>query len=1072
VLSGTVRGPDGKAVEGAIVLYRSLGAPGRELAATTKSDAEGRFRADLKRVGPVYLRVMAKGLAARTFEKVQPGTPLAVTLDLGQSIEGHVRDAAGQPLAQVRVAASPALAIAVSGWEADQQSIAARTDDRGHFRIDGLGPGLYSLAATARGFGSARKANVRPGATVNLIARQGGWLAGKVSDAKGRPVAGVLVRAEMEPQFWTGSAVETTDSEGRFEIPGLDVGRYTVVARHAGLAPAVAGGVAVDVDGGADVALTLSPGAAVTGRLVDGEERPLAGRVAAQELGGQPIPRSLVELLRAEAGPDGRFRIDGVPPGSYALGAVAPRFSGRRVETEVAGAEVVDLGDIVLEPGVAVRGRVRTSAGAPIADAEISTGGFDMMRGSAFSETRSEADGSFVLTGLIPGPTRVNFKAVGFAPLTEKTMMTGADPVDVILSPGGSIAGLVVEEGGRTVDAYRVVASASKARGPWEGGAEKSVGSSDGRFLLEDLPEETYVLQVLVPDHAPATVSGMRVIAGRTTDAGTIRVPRGGIVRGTVADASGDPVVGAAVKAYAAVQDASEWRDDLQTLSEPSGSFEIRGVPEGKRQVVATHPDYAAGEAMVEVASAKGPVEARLVLTQGGRVEGIAKKRDGSPLAGLPLHVFSMAHPRSGGGRPNSVTTRDDGSFVIEHVAPGRAHVNLMANVGPGQMASMMSKEVEVREGETTFVDFSSRDILVTGRVTRSGTPLPAVRLRFMAEGGGMSFFMTSGFDSVAGAPTGPQRDTAVTSEDGTFALIVAAPGQYWVNTESQDARTTYPSRSLAIPDAETHNVEIAFSGVPVTGVVVDKETDKPVAQASVRAQGKDNGPPRSTSARTGPDGRFQLDAEPGEYTLSAQAEGYAPASLPATVGASGLSDARLELEKGLEITGRVLDAGGQGIANIRVEALGDGGYGGAETLPDGSFRIAGLTGKRYVLCAGNELAGFAVRTGVPPGSAPLTLTLRPASRVRLLVKGPDGAPVAKAWANVTKLGGAGIHVPWTGLHGPTDATGIAEVPTPAGEVEIDVSADKLSGTAKASVAEGATVSTEVTLAPSSPKSN
>src|SRR6187549_1418226 len=48
VLSGSVRGPDGKPVEGALVLYRSLGAPGRDVAVTTKTDADGRFRADLK----------------------------------------------------------------------------------------------------------------------------------------------------------------------------------------------------------------------------------------------------------------------------------------------------------------------------------------------------------------------------------------------------------------------------------------------------------------------------------------------------------------------------------------------------------------------------------------------------------------------------------------------------------------------------------------------------------------------------------------------------------------------------------------------------------------------------------------------------------------------------------------------------------------------------------------------------------------------------------------------------------------------------------------------------------------
>src|SRR6187455_2048767 len=155
VLSGSVRGPDGKPVEGAIIIYKSLGAPGRELAVMTKTDAEGRFRADLKTAGPVYVRVSAKGLAGHTFEKVQPGSPLAVTLDRGQTIQGLVRDSAGEPLAQAVVVASPSVGVAMSGWESGTQSIETRTDARGGFRIEGVGPGLHSLRATARGYGSA-----------------------------------------------------------------------------------------------------------------------------------------------------------------------------------------------------------------------------------------------------------------------------------------------------------------------------------------------------------------------------------------------------------------------------------------------------------------------------------------------------------------------------------------------------------------------------------------------------------------------------------------------------------------------------------------------------------------------------------------------------------------------------------------------------------------------------------------------------------------------------------------------------------------------------------------------------
>jgi hypothetical protein len=647
--------------------------------------------------------------------------------------------------------------------------------------------------------------------------------------------------------------------------------------------------------------------------------------------------------------------------------------------------------------------------------------------------------------------------------------------VDVVLTPGGSISGLVVEEDGRPIDAFRIAGNSSKAK-PWEGRVEKSVGSADGRFLLEDLSEDTYVLQVFVPDRAPATVPATRVVAGRTSDAGTIRVPRGGIVRGTVVDASGDPVIGATVKAYGATQDMMEWRDTLQALSEPSGSFEIRGVPEGRRQIVATHPDYAVGDALVDVVMGKGPVETRLVMTQGGRIEGVARKRDGTPLAGLEVGVYSSSRARSGGMRPNPIT-RGDGTFSAEHIAPGQTYVNLMATVGPGRMVSMISKQVEVREGEMTSVELLSREILVNGHVTKSGTALPGVRLRFMGEGG-MSMSMGAGYDSVAAAPTGPQRHQGTTGEDGTFALIVDTPGKYWVSTESVDGRVSYPTRELQIPDAETHNVEITFSGVPVAGVVIDKETDQPVAQAFVRAIPKDKekaDPGGGGSARTGADGRFQFDANPGDYTLSAGAEGYASANVPVTVAASGLSDARLELERGFEIKGRVVDASGQGVPSLNVSARSstDDLQGkGAQTLADGTFRMTGLPARPFNLCAGTELAGYAVRTHVSPGGPDVTLTLRPAGKIRLLIKGPDGAPMAKAWPNVSKLGGAPISVGWMGPRAPSDSAGMAEMSTPAGALEIEVWSPTYKGKTTVSVAEGATANVEVTLTEPVPKPN
>jgi hypothetical protein len=333
----------------------------------------------------------------------------------------------------------------------------------------------------------------------------------------------------------------------------------------------------------------------------------------------------------------------------------------------------------------------------------------------------------------------------------------------------------------------------------------------------------------------------------------------------------------------------------------------------------------------------------------------------------------------------------------------------------------------------------------------------------------GMTMMMAGpGSGAVAAPPTGPQRLLGVTSEDGSFELLVDEPGKYFTQIESQDSRRSYPTRELEIPDVENQAVEIAFSGVPITGVVVDKDTDQPVAQASVSVSAKvktDDWWQRASGGASGPDGRFQLEADPGDYVLTGRAEGYGPAQVDVSVTSSGLSDVRLELEHGLEIRGRVLDSSGRALSGIQVEGRSeDEGHGFAQTLPDGSFRMAGLGPKPYNVCAGADIVGYAVRAGVHPGESDLTLSLRPAGTVRLLVKGPDGMPMPKAWAYVKKIGSATFDVPFTGGRGPTDSSGLTQIPTPAGSVELEVRGEKYKGRVRLSVGEGATMGAEITV--------
>jgi hypothetical protein len=74
----------------------------------------------------------------------------------------------------------------------------------------------------------------------------------------------------------------------------------------------------------------LSKPVTLVGRLVGEGERPVAGAVNVQEKDGAPAPQAMAEVLKGEAGADGRFRIERVAPGSYALAAPATPPTGRR----------------------------------------------------------------------------------------------------------------------------------------------------------------------------------------------------------------------------------------------------------------------------------------------------------------------------------------------------------------------------------------------------------------------------------------------------------------------------------------------------------------------------------------------------------------------------------------------------------------------------------------------------------------------------------------------------------------------------------------------------------------------
>lgn len=1066
VLEGIVRGPDRKPIEKALVA--AAPAPPtvgmrfveRPSPVSTRTDAAGRFRLTLRKNEPQTVRVEAPGLAAATRKDVTPGTPLSFDLAAGGSIEGTVRDGdTGLPVANIRVVAWQNGAFSVPDAP-DAGRVAARTDANGRFKLQGLASASFHVSASGRGRGAAGRGPLRPGARVDLVVFPSGSLYGSVLGADGRPVAGATVSAAARPWGW--GSPEPVDEHGAFELNGLSPGVYDVVARAPGLAPAIAAEVTVDRRTEARLDLVVRPGARVVGRIVDGNERPVAGKVAVGDLDGRPVARVLAEPLATEAGADGRFAIESVPVGEHALGVDTPGFARERVEVAVReGERQVDVGDVRLAVGIAIRGRVRSKAGQPIADAVLRA--IVMRMGSGESEARSETDGTFVLPGLEQGMYRVSAEALGFGG-EDKAAEAGGEPVEFVLSPAGTITGRVVDERSQPVEGFRASARTAEAPGRsmrmprWD-----ETGSEDGRFTISNLSAGTYVVSVSAPEKASATVTGVKVAEGQLVDVGTVKLTAGALLRGTVVDPTGAGVSGAVVAVVPLPQNWMMSSPVMDATTDGSGAFELKGVTPGNVEVAATHPSYASAEPVSVVADpAKPATDVRLVLTLGGRIEGSVRRRDGMGRAGLMVHANPMARTRSTTSGPVSATTQPDGSFVLEHVPAGRTNVTVVARTGAAMSGGVM-RTVDVRDGETATIDIVDREILLSGRVTRSGAPGGGLRIDASSPKG-MMFFGGMQQGAPPAPPTGPQRLTATTRDDGSFEMLVDEPGTYRLSTTTVDGRVRMPTRTVEVPDADAHAVDLTFDGVPVSGIVVDKETDAAVHHASISARPKDK-EKGFTGGMAGPDGRFNLEVEPGDYVLSASARdgGYGSAESFVTVGEGGLADVKLALPKGLTVAGQVTDSTGRPAPGANVRAMkadgeGGSGFGYTQSLPDGSFEIKNLKEGAYTILADTESA-FALQAGVKTGGR-ATLALRPGARLSVTVVGPGGVPVPELYPSIIRVDG--VHVGGLGrVLGATDAQGRTELLAPAGECLVWAfkegagGAKALTGGAKVTLASG-----------------
>ncbi|MCU0724424.1 MAG: carboxypeptidase-like regulatory domain-containing protein [Planctomycetes bacterium] len=282
---------------------------------------EGRFLlADLA-PGRATVRVEAVGYEEKWVDVAVPAAgPVEVRLYRQRPLAGVVVDAEDRPVRGARVR--------LVDEEGAERFGELATDDEGRFRFARIG-GRYAVVAEDPGSTAGLAPDVvgpaDPGREdLRLVLRPGLALDGRLLDAAGRPLAGVVASAGPDAGRPPRSYART-DAEGRFRLSRLPPGPWAVRFHEPG----------VTVRG-------VRPGAVFEYRLVGGLT--LSGRVRRQEWDALSGPDGELEAVRlgpsasrdveekhvADLADDGTFVFRYLPPGTYRIsGSVAAGFHDR-----------------------------------------------------------------------------------------------------------------------------------------------------------------------------------------------------------------------------------------------------------------------------------------------------------------------------------------------------------------------------------------------------------------------------------------------------------------------------------------------------------------------------------------------------------------------------------------------------------------------------------------------------------------------------------------------------------------------------------------------------------------------
>lgn len=908
------------------------------------------------------------------------GTPVTIRLTRGAIVSGTARNAKTQAAiagAEVRLMRPVVMGRAeILG--------SAFTDAKGNYTLPAAMAGTLSAALLRPGFSAAPvnfSATAGQKVTKNLAAVEDGRVAGSVVDEEKRPVAGAIVApTEIESErgpmamFLRGprqSRDAISAPDGHFVVRTPPDADLQLNATKKGMPSAKSATLRVAPgERKSNVLLTIPHGVALTGRVIDGDGKPLSGvAVDAAQSTGNPFGM-IVRRLGAESGrerdnvvrtgSDGTFSMR-VREGSYDVTFQREGFAPKQLHSQQINGTSKPV-EVTLEPGAEITGRV-TRAGVGVEGVNV----LAMLDGSQNGAVTGP-DGTFHLSDLTPGPVMLNFRKQDAFLQAMRNVTAPARDVNIDLPAGGRITGRVYDKASKNpVTSFQAGINSSRSGG---GRAFmmppqlRPFSSDDGTFVLENVPPGDTQVVVNAAGYTSGRVAGLNVEDGKTISGIEVALDTGSRLTGRVTGPDGQPVSGAVVRQSG--EGPMMRMPDGMATTDANGEFAIEALEPGEKTFQISASGYLTESRTLTLSGREARLDVQ--LSSGAKVVGVVVNEAGAPVGDATVVV------RGGSGH----ATRSDanGMFQLDGLAPG--HYTFSAERSPYaegivrdfDIASGAPLRIVMTTGATIYghvfgltpaelshaavnaygsspSEGAEATVDASGNYRMEGAPTGTVHVeaetmngfggaarntaqKSVQVGPGASVqvdlefkndttvrgHVTRNGQTLANAmvdflPRGDQgsRVRAQADASGNYTATGLEDGSYRVTVVDLDHFTPY-STAFDVKGSATFDIDIKAS--PLRGRVTDSATGQGVADARVelRPTGNSTDFIAVRGGVTDANGGFLIDAvAPGHYQITASKSGYGSEIHDITVGETQGDALELALAANDGITLKVVDA-------------------------------------------------------------------------------------------------------------------------------------------------------------------